>query len=135
MKAGGADDGTDGCAHDCGDAAAVDAAPGGDDGRWRIAQRDALTDPSGSSRANFRVLDPPADSASAYDREFSISLASREQRILNDVNAALSKIRNREYGTCELCALTIDETRLAAMPYARLCLACKERQEKPRKPG
>ncbi|MCC6449819.1 MAG: TraR/DksA C4-type zinc finger protein [Candidatus Aureabacteria bacterium] len=51
------------------------------------------------------------------------------------MNAALSKIRNGEYGTCELCTRTIDETRLAAMPYARLCLACKERQEKPRKPG
>jgi RNA polymerase-binding protein DksA len=77
-----------------------------------------------------------ADSASdSYDREFSISLASREQRILNDVNAALAKIRSGEYGTCELCAQPIDETRLAAVPYARLCLACKERQEKTRKPG
>ena len=100
-------------------------------------QRDALSrsprEQSGDlSGYSIHLADSASDS---YDREFSISLASREQRILNDVNAALSKIRNGEYGTCELCARTIDETRLAAMPYARLCLACKERQEKPRKPG
>ena len=74
-----------------------------------------------------------ADTASdAYDREFTISLASREQQILNDVNAALAKMGAGEYGTCELCAQPIDEQRMTAVPYARLCLSCKERQEQDR---
>lgn len=77
-----------------------------------------------------------ADTASdSYDREFTLSLASREQQILNDVHAALAKMGTDEYGICELCAHPIDETRLAAVPYARLCLPCKERQEKSRAPA
>ncbi|MEI6633140.1 MAG: TraR/DksA family transcriptional regulator [Chlamydiota bacterium] len=77
-----------------------------------------------------------ADTASdSYDREFTISLASREQQVLNDVDTALAKMGTDEYGICEICAHPIDETRLAAVPYARLCLQCKERQEKSRAPA
>ena len=72
-----------------------------------------------------------ADLASvSYDREFALSLASREQSALNDVDAALAKIDSGEYGNCEQCDHPIDEARLDAVPYAKLCLLCKERQEK-----
>lgn len=72
-----------------------------------------------------------ADLASdSYDREFTLTLASREQSALKDVDAALAKIDGGEYGRCEQCAHPIDEARLDAVPYARLCLRCKERQEK-----
>lgn len=77
-----------------------------------------------------------ADAASdSYDREFNISMASREQEILNDIHAALAKFGTDEFGVCEICSHPIDETRLAAVPYARLCLSCKERQENPRSPA
>jgi DnaK suppressor protein len=72
-----------------------------------------------------------ADSASdSYDRDLTLTLASREQNVLNDINAALEKIESGEYGCCEQCAHLIDEARLDAVPYARLCLQCKEHQEK-----
>lgn len=72
-----------------------------------------------------------ADSASdSYDRDVTLTLASRERNVLNDIEAALAKIESGEYGCCEDCAHAIDEARLDAVPYARLCLQCKERQEK-----
>jgi len=72
-----------------------------------------------------------ADSASdSYDRDFTLTLASREQNVLNDIDAALAKMESGEYGCCEHCGHPIDEARLDAVPYARLCLQCKERQEK-----
>lgn len=100
-------------------------------------QRDSLNqsprDQSGDlSGYSIHLADAASDS---YDREFTISMASREQEILNDVQAAIAKLGTGEYGCCELCSKPIDETRLAAVPYARLCLACKERQENPRSPA
>lgn len=100
-------------------------------------QRDSLSqsprEQSGDlSGYSIHLADAASDS---YDREFTISLASREQQVLNDVNAALAKISAGEYGICELCEHPIDETRLAAVPYARLCLQCKDRQEKSRAPA
>ena len=100
-------------------------------------QRDALSqsprEQSGDlSGYSIHLADTASDS---YDREFTISLASREQQVLNEVNAALAKMGTDEYGICEICAHPIDETRLTAVPYAQLCLQCKERQEKSRAPA
>ena len=106
-------------------------------GQVASLQRDSLSqsprEQSGDlSGYSIHLADTASDS---YDREFTISLASREQQVLNDVNAALAKMGTDEYGICEICAHPIDETRLAAVPYARLCLQCKERQEKSRAPA
>lgn len=88
----------------------------------------SLKDQSGDlSGYSIHLADLATDS---YDREFTLSLASREQSALKDVDAALTKIDSGEYGCCEQCDCPIDEARLDAVPYARLCLRCKERQEK-----
>lgn len=72
-----------------------------------------------------------ADAASdSYDREFNLGLASHEQQMLNDIDAALAKIEGGEYGICEQCEEPIGVARLSAVPYAKLCLRCKEQQEK-----
>lgn len=88
----------------------------------------SLKDQSGDlSGYSLHIADAASDS---YDREFKLSLASMEQNTLNDINAALDKLESGEYGICEGCDHPIDEARLEAVPYARLCLRCKERQEK-----
>ncbi len=51
-----------------------------------------------------------------------------KRRVL--INEALKKIYSGEYGKCENCASTISEERLEAIPYARLCIKCKEKKEK-----
>lgn len=74
-----------------------------------------------------------ADAASdSYERDFNLALASKEQNILNDISAALTKMESGEYGACENCGEPIGEDRLNAVPYARFCLPCQERQEKSR---
>ncbi len=88
------------------------------------SQRDASGDLSGYS---FHMADVATDN---YDRELNLDLASTEQKILNDIDDALRRIEDGSYGECEICEAKISAKRLNAMPYAKLCIKCKEEEEK-----
>jgi DnaK suppressor protein len=49
---------------------------------------------------------------------------------LKDIDAALQKIADKEYGFCEDCREQIRKERLKALPYARCCKSCAEKREK-----
>ena len=69
-----------------------------------------------------------------YDREFVLNrIVSNEQDILYAIDQALLKIEEGAFGVCEMCESEISERRLDAVPYAKLCLPCQERNEKKRK--
>lgn len=71
-----------------------------------------------------------ADVASdAYAQEFAIGLVSSEQNLLREVEKALNKVDSRDYGMCENCGKRISVKRLKAIPYAHLCIDCKEKEE------
>ena len=64
-----------------------------------------------------------ADTASAtYDRELEEGLGEGAKQTLDDVNAALQRIENGTYGTCEVCGKPIGAERLEAIPWTRLCI-------------
>jgi DnaK suppressor protein len=63
------------------------------------------------------------DTATAtYDRELDQSLGEGAQQTLAAIDAALRRIEDGSYGTCEACGRPIGEDRLAAIPWARLCI-------------
>lgn len=63
------------------------------------------------------------DTASAtYDRELDQSLEERAQQTLTAIDDALRRIEDGTYGTCEVYGKPIGAGRLAAMPWARLCI-------------
>jgi len=88
------------------------------------SQRDASGDLSGYS---FHMADMATDN---FDREFSLDIASGEQTLLNRIDEALRKITEGTYGICENCEKSISTKRLKAVPYAKLCIKCKEDEEK-----
>ncbi len=65
-----------------------------------------------------------------FEREKGLALESSVQGMLKMVEDALHKIRQGTYGICEGCGRPIDANRLRAIPYARLCIRCKEREER-----
>lgn len=70
-----------------------------------------------------------ADLAQSYARqERNALLADREQAHLNQIETALQKLENGRYGLCEECAATIAPGRLAALPYAELCIRCQSQR-------
>jgi RNA polymerase-binding protein DksA len=71
----------------------------------------------------------PVDSA---DRENSAFYQLNDMRwnTVADIDRALKKIENGTYGVCEHCGKSIAEARLKALPFATLCVACKEKEER-----
>ena len=64
-----------------------------------------------------------------YQYEATIRFATTEGRYLYHIAEALSRIEDGSYGKCETCAKNISLPRLRALPYARLCIDCKEKEE------
>lgn len=63
------------------------------------------------------------DTATAtYDRELDHSLEEGAHLTLIAIDDALRKIEEGTYGTCEVCGQPIAVGRLAAIPWARLCI-------------
>lgn len=70
-----------------------------------------------------------ADSAqSTAERNKVLAVIERLRENLHDVNVALGKIEKGNYGVCERCGEPISPERLEAIPYARLCMKCKQKE-------
>lgn len=61
----------------------------------------------------------------AVDRERDLALSAQAQMQVEEIDDALERIVSKIYGTCERCYESIPKARLAALPFARLCVACK----------
>jgi len=90
----------------------------------KINQRDSSGDLSGYS---FHMADSGTD---AMEREKAFLFASSEGRALLEINEALRRLYRGEYGICESCGNPIARARLEAIPQARLCVPCKEKEER-----
>lgn len=69
-----------------------------------------------------------ANSQLAQDTEFEIG--SLEYRAVAEIDNALRRLESGKYGICEDCGRRIPAARLKALPFAYLCIQCKERQER-----
>ena len=65
-----------------------------------------------------------------FEREKGLALESSVQGMLQMVEDALRLARSGQYGVCDGCGRPIDVNRLRAIPYTRLCIKCKEREER-----
>jgi RNA polymerase-binding transcription factor DksA len=63
------------------------------------------------------------DTATAlYDRELDEGLEEGARETLVEIEAALQRIDAGTYGVCDGCGKPIGAERLAAIPWARLCI-------------
>jgi DnaK suppressor protein len=59
------------------------------------------------------------------DRERDLALSAQALAAVEEIDDALAKIIAKTYGMCERCHQPIPKSRLRALAYARLCVACK----------
>jgi RNA polymerase-binding transcription factor DksA len=59
------------------------------------------------------------------DRERNLALSAQATAAVEEIDDAMKKIGRKTYGGCERCFQPIPKARLQALPFARLCVACK----------
>lgn len=65
----------------------------------------------------------------SYSKEQLYSLCERDRELMMMVKDALGKMNLNSYGQCEECEEAIDEKRLQALPWVRLCIHCQNKKE------
>jgi DnaK suppressor protein len=86
-----------------------------------------IKDSSGDlSSYSYHMADQGTD---AMEREKTFLFASKDGRLLYHINEALRRIKDKTYGKCMQCGKSISSARLEAVPHARLCITCKEKEE------
>jgi RNA polymerase-binding transcription factor DksA len=64
-----------------------------------------------------------------FEQEITLSLLETEGRQLEEIAAALERIRQGTYGRCQECRKEIPRERLDAIPYTRYCVDCARRSQ------
>ncbi len=69
------------------------------------------------------------------NREVAIRNLDRGSKLLKEVQAALKRIDEGNFGTCLRCEEEIPEKRLKALPWAAYCVPCQEAVDRMRAAG
>ena len=85
------------------------------------------TDNSGLDGAHSNHM---AESGSdTFEEEVRLARMESAGEEIEEIDEALDRIREGIYGACEECGKAISQERLRAIPYARLCIPCKQVEE------
>lgn len=82
-------------------------------------------------KLNFPDLTDQA--AAEADKNFTLRLREREQKLLKKIDEALDRITKGTFGICESCGEEISYKRLKARPVTTYCIECKTKQEEEEK--
>jgi len=70
-----------------------------------------------------------ADQASGNNEvHIALKLKATDAKILQAIEEALGRIEKGTYGVCRDCGEPIAPARLNAIPWTRVCITCKEKQ-------
>ena len=65
----------------------------------------------------------------SFLREMELGLMGEEGKKIILVQEALKRLARGKYGVCLDCSAKINDGRLEALPYAKLCIDCKSKRE------
>src|SRR5437868_7799352 len=57
-----------------------------------------------------------------FEQEFTLNLLEKEERVLDEIAAALERIHHGAFGRCEECHGPVPKVRLNHLPYTRYCV-------------
>jgi DnaK suppressor protein len=88
-----------------------------------------------TERSHDRLADSAGDDQAdagtkTFEREQEITLANNLLERINQVERAIDRLGEGNYGWCERCGNAIPVERLAAFPSATLCVHCKQLEER-----
>ncbi len=101
-----------------------------------VAKRSELQQLVSKSERDGREVDEEATqdvadkAANSYTKEFLFHQSDGHRRLLQLVNEALQRVQNGTYGLCVSCHEEVQAKRLDAVPWARHCIDCQEKQDR-----
>ena len=70
----------------------------------------------------------PEGATIAFERQHLAALLSQARRHLAQIDAAMLRLAEGSYGTCEHCGQPIGAAQLAARPVTTTCITCASRR-------
>jgi DnaK suppressor protein len=95
----------------------------------RVLQRHRQNSREGLPAVMSGVVDAEEQSLDA-EQGVGLSLLALASQSVEGIEAALRRLDAGDFGTCSDCRREIGGARLRAQPYATLCLACQETQDR-----
>jgi len=95
-------------------------------GQINFLATDNLSRSDKDNEVSYRSEEQGTDN---FDRDFALNRVSLDQDILFEIDESLNRLGMGTYGVCESCGKGIEKLRLKAVPYARMCIACKSKSE------
>ena len=77
-----------------------------------------------------RTFNMMEDGSETLSREELASLAARQEKFINNLQAALVRIENKTYGICRVNGTLIQKERLKLVPHATMSIDAKNAQNK-----
>lgn len=90
----------------------------------------ARTEEEGRAADDDPTVDLADKAANSYTKEFLFTQTNNDRFILQLVEEALKRVRENTFGMCVSCQEEVQQKRLEAVPWARHCITCQERQER-----
>ncbi len=84
---------------------------------------------------SYEIRDEGDYALVSADSLIDVSITKQQKKELEEIDYALSKIKDGTYGTCEMCEELIGMQRLKVKPHAKYCIVCREIIEKQQKKG
>ena len=78
---------------------------------------------------NSRQGDLADQAAGNNEVHIQLKLKATDAKILQAIEEALVRLQKGTYGVCRDCGEPIAEARLNAIPWARVCIKCKEKEK------
>lgn len=97
--------------------------------REELLRTIARTEQEGRTADDDPTVDLADKAANSYTKEFLFGQNNVDRTTLQLIDEALERIRNSTYGVCVNCESDLHQKRLEAVPWARHCTVCQEKQE------
>lgn len=101
-----------------------------------LKKRQDILDKLAKSNEDFQALASQMGAKDSIDMSVESlvfkkmeAMNQHEASVLRSVDYAIIRIREGRYGICPKCGCRIPEERLRAIPYAVLCISCKNQEE------
>jgi len=98
--------------------------------REELLKTIARTEEEGRQADDDPTVDLADKAANSYTKEFLFGMTNTDRALLNQIDVALKRIQEDEYGVCANCDEEMQQKRLEAVPWAKHCINCQEKAEK-----